>query len=251
MQPFLDNLIDPAGWLDWHGHSALFHFVLGEYGNRGAGANMQRRVRWPGYRVLSPAEATNFTIMNFTGGEEWLPSTGVPNFDMTTLALVFACCTGTTIDAVVDGAALVDKVCRGTQNYNFCIRALNSDRRSASADLLGLARISLDLVRRSASDSHDFVCNLIPSTPDPTMKDALSNCCALYSSALFHVRDAYQYLDPKSPADLNGDMDEVYSEGHRCEDEFKKPGITSRPLGPRNQNLEQLSKITSRISSLL
>ncbi|PIA61288.1 hypothetical protein AQUCO_00300667v1 [Aquilegia coerulea] len=77
----IDDLIDPAGWLEWNGTFALETLYYGEYMNRGPGSNTSSRVTWPGYRVInSSTEASQFTVVNFIQGDEWLPSYKIPYF---------------------------------------------------------------------------------------------------------------------------------------------------------------------------
>ncbi|XP_077218523.1 pectinesterase-like [Tasmannia lanceolata] len=79
MESFLDDLIDPAGWLEWSGDFALSTLYYREYNNRGPGANTSARVTWPGYKVINnSAEASQFTVESFIQGNEWLTSTAVP-----------------------------------------------------------------------------------------------------------------------------------------------------------------------------
>lgn len=81
LNSFIDNLIDPAGWLEWNGTFALDTLFYGEYKNRGPGSNTSARVTWPGYKVITNAtEASQFTVRQFIQGNEWLNSTGVPFF---------------------------------------------------------------------------------------------------------------------------------------------------------------------------
>uniref|UniRef100_A0A0C9QM20 Pectinesterase n=1 Tax=Wollemia nobilis TaxID=56998 RepID=A0A0C9QM20_9CONI len=78
MQTFLDDLINPAGWLEWSGDFALNTLYYGEYMNTGPGARLDGRVRWPGFKVIQTAdEAGTFTVANFISGTSWLPSTGI------------------------------------------------------------------------------------------------------------------------------------------------------------------------------
>nr|QIR83168.1 pectin methylesterase 10 [Cunninghamia lanceolata] len=78
MQTFLDDLIDPAGWLEWSGNFALKTLYYGEYRNTGPGANLAGRVKWSGYRVITTAdEANQFTVASLISGSTWLPSTGI------------------------------------------------------------------------------------------------------------------------------------------------------------------------------
>ncbi|KAL4178875.1 hypothetical protein AMTRI_Chr13g84380 [Amborella trichopoda] len=81
MQSFLDDLIRPAGWLEWSGNFALKSLYYGEYMNKGPGAGLSDRVRWPGYKgELTVDDATKFTVAQFISGNSWLPATGV-SFD--------------------------------------------------------------------------------------------------------------------------------------------------------------------------
>lgn len=79
MKTFLDSLINPAGWMPWSGNFALSTLFYAEFANTGPGSSTARRVRWPGYHVLtSPRQASQFTVANFIGGNSWIPGTGVP-----------------------------------------------------------------------------------------------------------------------------------------------------------------------------
>ncbi|KAF7148610.1 hypothetical protein RHSIM_Rhsim03G0038100 [Rhododendron simsii] len=80
LQSFLDNLIDPGGWLEWEGKGHSVDKVdYAEYENRGPGASTVGRVKWA--RVInSSGEATKFTVRNFIEGDTWIPSIGIPYF---------------------------------------------------------------------------------------------------------------------------------------------------------------------------
>ncbi|KAK2982817.1 hypothetical protein RJ640_021307 [Escallonia rubra] len=78
MQTFIDELIDPQGWLTWEGQP-LGNPYYAEYANTGVGAKTNSRVKWS--RVInSNREAASFTVRNFIHGETWIPSTGIPFF---------------------------------------------------------------------------------------------------------------------------------------------------------------------------
>nr|GFB20740.1 probable pectinesterase/pectinesterase inhibitor 61 [Tanacetum cinerariifolium] len=75
---YMGDHIDPKGWLEWDGTFALDTLYYGEYMNYGPGGAIGRRVKWPGYRVITSAiEAGRFTVAKFIYGSSWLPSTGV------------------------------------------------------------------------------------------------------------------------------------------------------------------------------
>lgn len=78
MQSHIGDLIDPAGWSEWSGDFALTTLYYGEYMNRGPGAGTSKRVKWPGYHVITDAaEAMYFTVAELIQGGVWLKSTGV------------------------------------------------------------------------------------------------------------------------------------------------------------------------------
>ncbi|PON47275.1 Pectinesterase inhibitor domain containing protein [Parasponia andersonii] len=75
----LDGLVDPKGWTEWRGNFAVKTLFYGEYMNTGRGASTARRVSWPGFHVLiSPQQASPFTVGSFIQGRSWIPDTGVP-----------------------------------------------------------------------------------------------------------------------------------------------------------------------------
>ncbi|BAT95745.1 hypothetical protein LR48_Vigan10g027800 [Vigna angularis] len=81
LKSYMEDLIDPAGWLEWNETFALDTLYYGEYMNKGPGSNTSARVTWPGYRVInSSTEATQFTVAQFIQGNDWLNTTGIPFF---------------------------------------------------------------------------------------------------------------------------------------------------------------------------
>ena len=79
IKSFIDDLVDPAGWLQWKDDFALDTLYYGEYMNEGPGSNMTNRVKWPGFkRIETAVEATQFTVGPFIDGNKWLNSTGIP-----------------------------------------------------------------------------------------------------------------------------------------------------------------------------
>ncbi|MED6145279.1 hypothetical protein PIB30_023519 [Stylosanthes scabra] len=81
LRSYMEDLIDPKGWLEWNETFALDTLYYGEYMNRGPGSNTSGRVNWPGYRVINSSnEASQFTVGQFIQGSEWLNNTGIPFF---------------------------------------------------------------------------------------------------------------------------------------------------------------------------
>ncbi|QCD85784.1 pectinesterase [Vigna unguiculata] len=78
MQSYIGELIQSVGWLEWNGTNGLDTLFYGEFNNSGPGSDTSKRVQWNGYSILSPTQAWNFTVYNFTLGNTWLPDTDIP-----------------------------------------------------------------------------------------------------------------------------------------------------------------------------
>ncbi|KAF5771288.1 putative pectinesterase [Helianthus annuus] len=77
MESFIDDLVDPQGWLDSWGYKETAY--CGEYKNSGPGSSTDQRVDWPSFHVITdPNTANQFTVAEFINGTEWLPTYGVP-----------------------------------------------------------------------------------------------------------------------------------------------------------------------------
>lgn len=77
MESFLDDVVDPKGWMIWEG-VPVNNLFYAEFNNRGPGADVANRVNWPGFHVIDKKSAKKFTIEYFINGTYWLPETGVP-----------------------------------------------------------------------------------------------------------------------------------------------------------------------------
>ena len=82
MQSQIDSVIDPEGWAPWIGTLNLDTLWYAEINNRGPGADLTHRVKWPGIQTISleaaAQVAAGFTASNFINGDTWIPVTKVP-----------------------------------------------------------------------------------------------------------------------------------------------------------------------------
>ena len=74
MDSYIDDVVDPKGWLEWSGDFALTTLYYGEYMNSGPGAGTAGRVQWPGYHAMNISDAQNFTVVDFISGDAWIQS---------------------------------------------------------------------------------------------------------------------------------------------------------------------------------
>ncbi|KAF8388665.1 hypothetical protein HHK36_025345 [Tetracentron sinense] len=77
MESTIGDLIHADGWLPWEGDFALKTLSYGEYNNRGPGAKLTARIKWPGYKVIKKQEAMKYTVGAFLQGD-WMKTSGTP-----------------------------------------------------------------------------------------------------------------------------------------------------------------------------
>ncbi|XP_077219085.1 putative invertase inhibitor [Tasmannia lanceolata] len=148
-------------------------------------------------------------------------------------------------------ADLVDKICKQTKDQNNCVQALNSDPRTKTADLKGLAHIALDLANKSASDTREYIGGLISNTSDAVMEQYLNGCLDDYAAGLFGIQKANTDLNSGAYNPLRIDMGAVGHETINCQNRFNFEPFRDCPVTDRNQNLFNLCDISEATASLL
>lgn len=78
MQTQIDDVIQPEGWMEWTGTNNHQTCWFGEYGNRGPGAVLTKRVAWRGYKQVNAQHAADFTAGRVLSGDRWIKPSGVP-----------------------------------------------------------------------------------------------------------------------------------------------------------------------------
>ncbi|KAG6511771.1 pectinesterase-like [Zingiber officinale] len=78
MESDIGDFISPDGYMPWEGDFALKTLSYTEYGNKGAGADTSKRVKWSGFKVIGRNDAMAFTPTTFIQGDDWIPKTGTP-----------------------------------------------------------------------------------------------------------------------------------------------------------------------------
>ncbi|KAL3623981.1 hypothetical protein CASFOL_032797 [Castilleja foliolosa] len=78
MESFIDDLIQPEGWLPWNETFALDTLFYTEFNNRGPGASKVDRVKWAGVKEVPANRIERFTANAFIDGKRWVPVEKVP-----------------------------------------------------------------------------------------------------------------------------------------------------------------------------
>ena len=83
MDTFIDDLIQPDGYLPWDtidGPANMDTCFYAEYHNYGPGSDKSKRVNWAGIWNLNSKAAHWFAPSKFFHGSDWIEATGVPYF---------------------------------------------------------------------------------------------------------------------------------------------------------------------------
>ncbi|KAF3959633.1 hypothetical protein CMV_015567 [Castanea mollissima] len=78
MESILGDLITPEGWFNNNETYGIETVTFVEYGNKGIGAQTNKRVKWPGYNITyNKNDVLRYTVGRFIQAQKWLPATGV------------------------------------------------------------------------------------------------------------------------------------------------------------------------------
>ncbi|XP_074576121.1 putative invertase inhibitor [Curcuma longa] len=87
--------------------------------------------------------------------------------------------------------ATVESTCKSISDsdhpgvqYDFCVKTLQSDPSSATADVRGLAVIATKLSSKKATEISGKIKELLKSSQDKAEKESLSTCDELYSNLI-------------------------------------------------------------------
>ncbi|KAK3126743.1 hypothetical protein QOZ80_7AG0561640 [Eleusine coracana subsp. coracana] len=152
--------------------------------------------------------------------------------------------TRTTLQDKCDAYAAGDRT-----SYDYCMKTLLADRKSVSADTLGLAIIVLRIGRATAKATADKIAQRQGVETVPTRRDCLASCATEYAAAVRRLgraaRDAAQ-------GDLQGAQNllaEVTGTTARCEAAFAAAGQSSPLAGVDRELDDQLELAISFLPS--
>lgn len=147
---------------------------------------------------------------------------------------------------VTADSGLVDRVCKQTSDYKFCISALNSDPRTPGADQFTLAYVAFGLAYRKASSTQGQITSLLRNSTGPVHQH-LKQCQGYYATAIVKIREALANLDSETYDGLDGLATKAGDGAIDCESAFKG---TKSPLTDSNKDLKGLSEICAAVAHL-
>lgn len=138
----------------------------------------------------------------------------------------------------------IENACRKTASgfvdYKFCVQALEADPKSGSADIPGLATISVNLAIANATSTASKITQLLKNASDPTIKNSLEACSFLYTGAKTALKWSEDFIASKNFTLAKAEIQSTVSAGTNCEGAF-----SASPLTKENGNFSKLTLLAT------
>ncbi|XVE82302.1 hypothetical protein DITRI_Ditri15bG0137300 [Diplodiscus trichospermus] len=148
------------------------------------------------------------------------------------------------------GANLIETTCQSTPFYNLCVRTLQSDPRSSSADVSGLAHIGADKLKAKATAALGQITGLLKVAKDPKLKMALRDCVDYYNAIIkYDIPVAIEAVAKGDPKFGVQGANDAANEADACERRFKNQ--PNSRISASNKAVHDLSAVVASIVQLL
>ncbi|KAJ0043079.1 hypothetical protein Pint_19443 [Pistacia integerrima] len=145
---------------------------------------------------------------------------------------------------------VINDICSKTQNPSFCLGVLNQIPGASTADLPGLAKITIDLASSNATKTLQLIKSLVPKATNGKLKERYGTCSEHYDNAIGDLNDAQQYLKTGDPMGANLSASASMDEAGDCDDELQ--GLPTDPSVLKgNQDLNNICSIILVIANLI
>ncbi|XP_047335897.1 pectinesterase inhibitor-like [Impatiens glandulifera] len=146
---------------------------------------------------------------------------------------------------------LIQNVCSKTQNPTLCSNILNSDPRSAHADLKGLIQILFDKTYARGNRALTVIASLYKNANNNETREILQSCAMSYKSSMTNLNNANAALKSGNNKEIYSDLISVIDGAESCDDEYDGPPVIPPKLEEANKNFEDIAYIIFNISKLL
>ncbi|WCJ23272.1 cell wall / vacuolar inhibitor of fructosidase 2 [Euphorbia peplus] len=144
-------------------------------------------------------------------------------------------------------ANTIDGTCKQTPYYSQCVKLLNSDPKSLTADVKGLALILVDMLKKESTKSIQSLKDIQKQRPD--LKEQLDSCASKYDTILnSDVTVANEAIQLGNPKFAEGALNDAALEADLCEKRFK---AGTSPLSEPNKRMADISRVAASITRQL
>ncbi|XP_075478867.1 pectinesterase inhibitor-like [Primulina tabacum] len=146
--------------------------------------------------------------------------------------------------------ALIQRICKKTNNYSLCVSALKSDPRSLNANSKNLALIMINTTLVKANQISELILKLNKTTSDPIIHACLTLCSMDYNHSIADIQGAiYSFKSSDFEESANHLSFSSIAPGD-CEDCFAEPPSRKSPLSDISAYFVSLATIAQNIVSI-
>ena len=140
--------------------------------------------------------------------------------------------------------ALIDSICKQSQDYNFCISTIGNDPRSEAADLHGLALISISLTVIQIQDTLGRIPDILRQLTDPLGQQHLGVCQNDYSGSLENFQESFNSSSKHAYLDTINFVRDGTNQVIDCHNNYSRNGPkATSPIAVDDTNVIKLSEI--------
>ncbi|MCL7037488.1 hypothetical protein MKW94_023356 [Papaver nudicaule] len=170
------------------------------------------------------------------------------------LFLVLNCYGGLIVNGDIDISNLCKNVTRvdPTENYEFCVSALEANPLSKTSDIFGLGVISIELCSSNATYTHTYIDGILKDgKPEPErVRACLQDCIEFYSTALEEVQAAMKAFKGKDYETAGSQLYDALIDTDTCKIGFTELGVDF-PLKKHDYDFFQLIGISLSIIKII
>lgn len=150
---------------------------------------------------------------------------------------------------IIESDNLIEKTCNKTPYYDLCVSSLQSSSQSSNADVKGLASIMGNVTLSNATNTLNYIHELINKTTDPELERPLTYCAEVYSPVVNYILpQAMEALENGHYGFAKYGISDAGDEAHACE---KKTSGLKLPLNERNKLTQNLCDVAVAIINTL
>lgn len=135
---------------------------------------------------------------------------------------------------------LIDKICRQMEQYGFCDQTFHENLNSPVTDIVGLTNIALTQSLSNATNTHEFITQLLRKETNAAVKNALVACENAYRLVLSSFQDAIPKFFRKNYQDVYDSIQGAPRAQASCDTSFQIPPNPKNPLTDRNREMRIL-----------
>ncbi|GMJ09237.1 pectin methylesterase inhibitor 5 [Hibiscus trionum] len=160
------------------------------------------------------------------------------------LTILFIACAFSIFNGCNADRALIQSICKDSQDANFCNTIMESDPRSATADLHGLALIAISNTIMQIQDTVSRIPGIRSQLRNPLGKKRLTICQSDYNNSLRKFQSTFSSTSKNAYWDAINYIRDGTNAVIDCHNNYRRGGpIATSPINDDDMKVFKLSEI--------